>query len=889
MVRVPEYQPSVRSRPILQTSLTVRANAEHMGAPAARGIEALGRGVGRTAEGLGNLSDAIAAVQAIEDETVARGARNDYLRDRDTLAHDPETGFLNKQGQAAIDGFSDYQSELNELRRRHGSKLTPRQLELFNRSTEPLELDARRSALIHKAGQLKVFVVEQATNGVDNFKNEALRHYRDNAAWQKYTGAGLAEIAGLGERLGWSPEKLKQEQNAFLSDTLRLTALQFAQDDPVAATDFALKHRDEMSAVDHLSLMRELLPTLSEAVTADRVAVDAANPGARQFAAAGLPDEAYSLLGVIAGTESPGYNVINGGQRFGSFADHPRQKGAGGTSTAAGRYQFVKATWDRVSKALGLPDFSPISQDVAAWWLAQQDYKSRTGRDLTADLKAGMYAAVREGLGKTWEGLHKLSDTEFSKRMQAAGGQPAQVADIKYSDRVQAMLGAMPANLAARLMEAADSGLATAQASQNKQINAARLAVTDNYKLRIATDDPSLTKQEILDDPVIDQGDKATLVTSFDERNKESLATQKGIDAFQAGRLVIDPYDSDGRKLVDNMWKSFSATVEPEQLRPMAERLIEQAGIVPLPIVNAMRADLTSGDPERVGIAASYAARIRQIDPATLERREGGTEIQDAAVAFAHLTDEVGLSDAMAAQRLVDMRDPEKMKARAALLESKPVKDFIKDQAVEGHVRDIFDPGILGFDPKLGETPAQAAAMVGEYASILEESMFDAAGDTALAKTLAADRFRRRYGTSEFTISGPKVITRLPPEITYPAGKDGTHGYIRDQVKDALSEAGIVAGDVYLQADHTTAQDVSAGRPARYAVFYEKDGMLERHPSYFYAAAPTPAALKAAAKARAETERDENREQLEAGRDREGTLDRYLDGNPLTGGLDAVR
>jgi hypothetical protein len=67
-------------------------------------------------------------------------------------------------------------------------------------------------------------------------------------------------------------------------------------------------------------------------------------------------------------------------------------------------------------------------------------------------------------------------------------------------------------------------------------------------------------------------------------------------------------------------------------------------------------------------------------------------------------------------------------------------------------------------------------------------------------------------------------------------------------------------------------------------VFYEKDGVIEQWHKPFFATAPTGSELNAARKARSEARRDENRNQREAGRDREGTLDRFLDGNPLTGG-----
>lgn len=86
------------------------------------------------------------------------------------------------------------------------------------------------------------------------------------------------------------------------------------------------------------------------------------------------------------GTDGPdGYRMMFGGRLFHDFRDHPRQpkqftdkRGRRLWTSAAGAYQFMAVspipgggstqvdTWDRLQKALKLPDFSPESQDKAA-------------------------------------------------------------------------------------------------------------------------------------------------------------------------------------------------------------------------------------------------------------------------------------------------------------------------------------------------------------------------------------------------------------------------------------------------------------------------------------------------------------------------------------------
>ena len=128
-----------------------------------------------------------------------------------------------------------------------------------------------------------------------------------------------------------------------------------------------------------------------------------------------IPPEARALLSTIASTESPDYNVLYGGGRFSGYADHPRQNipitsgpNAGKTSSAAGKYQFLGSTWDRIAKKYGIKDFSPANQDLAAWLLAQEDYKAITGRNLLSDLKSqdpAALASIGRALSGTWTSL----------------------------------------------------------------------------------------------------------------------------------------------------------------------------------------------------------------------------------------------------------------------------------------------------------------------------------------------------------------------------------------------------------------------------------------------------------------------------------------------------
>jgi muramidase (phage lysozyme) len=82
-----------------------------------------------------------------------------------------------------------------------------------------------------------------------------------------------------------------------------------------------------------------------------------------------LPVNVRAFLDTLAFSEGTKdhYNYIFTFVTFKSYADHPRKVVCAGKlcSSAAGRYQFLSKTWDKLAADLGLSDFTPPNQEKA--------------------------------------------------------------------------------------------------------------------------------------------------------------------------------------------------------------------------------------------------------------------------------------------------------------------------------------------------------------------------------------------------------------------------------------------------------------------------------------------------------------------------------------------
>jgi muramidase (phage lysozyme) len=126
--------------------------------------------------------------------------------------------------------------------------------------------------------------------------------------------------------------------------------------------------------------------------------------------------EVRSLLNTIRYAEGTpgdaGYQTMFGGSKFDTTKgwQHPNKaiSSGGYTSTAAGAYQFLQPTWQGTAKALGLTQFDPKSQDLAALYLID---KKRGA--LEPFLKGEKFGTVINKLAPEWAALPTSSGGSY--------------------------------------------------------------------------------------------------------------------------------------------------------------------------------------------------------------------------------------------------------------------------------------------------------------------------------------------------------------------------------------------------------------------------------------------------------------------------------------------
>jgi muramidase (phage lysozyme) len=158
-------------------------------------------------------------------------------------------------------------------------------------------------------------------------------------------------------------------------------------------------------------------------------AIDAATAGGANICAF------LDMLGYSEGTrndpktQNDGYDVIVGGSVFTDYSDHPRVyvslPNLGINSSAAGRYQVLARYYDVYKVQLGLPDFSPLSQDLIAVQMIKECHAIQL-------LQNGNITAAIPACSSRWASLPGNSYGQYQQTItkllawyEAAGGTAA--------------------------------------------------------------------------------------------------------------------------------------------------------------------------------------------------------------------------------------------------------------------------------------------------------------------------------------------------------------------------------------------------------------------------------------------------------------------------------
>ena len=304
------------------------------------------------------------------------------------------------------------------------------------------------------------------------------------------------------------------------------------------------------------------------------------------------------FLDFLGKAEGADYDVIVGGKRFADYSRHPGVVGLRtkeGPSTAAGKYQITKTTYDEYAPKLGIKDFSPQSQDRIAIELIRS-------KGALEDVQKGDFRSAIDKLGSTWASLPSSPYTQPKR-------------DWNF---VEANLGVTPVKRAQQTQVAARTQKTTKGASPTakKPMQMAGLdALPESYRTALALNfladsDP---EDEVMSKAV------EVLRTTQEEGAVSAPAGGTALQRFVKGQQGVDPFQFLQRE----------EEVEP-RLRGSKLRRMAQGGEVQ----NFSVGGLASGS--NLLLRASMLAgkpRLSQADVDAINRRNAEVEAYNQAFA----------------------------------------------------------------------------------------------------------------------------------------------------------------------------------------------------------------------------------------------------------------
>lgn len=252
MVRVPTYEQNVSLRPALRSDMNVRATPEAFGAAVGRGMQDLGRGVGQ-------VSEAFARVQDLEDTAAAKDAENAYAEWALQREYG-QGGYMTMEGRNAVDAYKGFLEEAEAKRKEFGGGLSPGAARKYQEASQARLLSIQRQALVHRANQTKRWIKQASDARIKTFADDAMANYDKPAVMHRALGAGIMEIRDRAALEGWSDDARKMAEREFVSGAQKGVVQRLMAEDPVSADAYLKANGAAILEDDRFALQQKLDP-----------------------------------------------------------------------------------------------------------------------------------------------------------------------------------------------------------------------------------------------------------------------------------------------------------------------------------------------------------------------------------------------------------------------------------------------------------------------------------------------------------------------------------------------------------------------------------------------------------------------------------------------------
>lgn len=568
---------------------------------------------------------------------------------------------------------------------------------------------------------------------------------------------------------------------------------------------------------------------------ADRGSLPAPDPSTGIYAA-GMSPAAAGFLQSTGGAESGNdYNVMfSPGKRrtFDDFSKHPNspariQSGPnkGKVSTAAGRYQIIKETWDRAAKALDLEDFSPANQDRAAWWIAQEAFNDESqGMSIEQALASGDPVQIERvrrvlsgesGSGVVYEGLRRdkgMTPDKFYEQVTSGTATMPSVATDERFDNI---------SLTEKLAIFSDA--VTAENQQQNEVLKARQRARDtafnelvaNINLGVAGESDIIAANEQYRFSAVEF---EKLNTAYESANAEQIAERRFAARLQSPGFVFDSTAASERDQANTFAKrNFSAVLEQtdeDSFNSAVAPFVAQTGFVPNVVQQRLQQFTQSADPNVAEFGFRSMQTLFETDPNAFDKAFGekGQAIMRGFVG-AQLRGQ-NIQDYQAEVRARQLQPEFFAQADSALQKAR--RDNPQKFGSQNVANSIVDRTFSNAD--FGSL-SQVNALRREYDAVVRNAMIYNPDPDEAHKT-AIETLKTRWGESELG-GGDSYVIRRPIEKQYPT-VNGSHKWTERQ---ARADLGIPDEQpIRFISDSQTEAEIAEGRPPSYLVYTDESG-----------------------------------------------------------------